>query len=578
MIKLLEKDPMLKSLEIKDFALIESLMLEFSPNLNILTGETGAGKSVIVDALMLALGDRGSADVVRKTSKKATIECIFSFPVSHRIFKELEDNDYDIFDNEVILRREISAKGISRCFLNDTPIPVSKLKEYGDTLVDFHGQHDHQILLNTKSHIFILDNISGIEHHLNDHKRLFNELKDTINNYSELSAKGSELKRSAELMQFELDEINKISPEENEESKIENELKILENFELLLDLSNEVFSKLYESDSSAHEKISDAHKAIRQLAQIDDSFSVYAKECNAALIAIDEIAKYTRDYSSAIEFDPEKIEKMRERVSLLRGLRKKYGAYDQIFERKKFLEGQLSLVSNYDNDLNDITNEIIQKKHDLGNLANKISDLRKLHSEKFSASIIQKLNVLGIYKADFKVEITNTVLEDADIRDITAEINGKHYKLNQKGIDRIEFLISTNPGEPLKPLARIASGGEISRVMLAIKSIVADSENLPILVFDEIDTGISGRIAQIVGKEMRQLAVKHQILAITHLPQIAAMANRNIRVEKLERDGLSIIKGKTLSNEESLEEVAKLISGSEITHAALESARELQNS
>jgi len=567
---------MLKTIQIKDFALIENINLEFSPNLNIITGETGAGKSVIVDALMLALGDRGSADVVRKASKKAMIECVFILPVSHPIFKELVENDYDIFDNEVILRREISAKGVSRCFVNDTPVPVSTLKEFGDILVDFHGQHDHQILLNSKSHIGILDSSANFDGWLVKYNKQFSELKDLIIVYSYINKKGDELKHNSAQMQFELDEINKINPKENEEEELEEILRILENSELLLNLSNDVFSELYETETSAYGRLSKAARAIKQLAKIDSRFQVYIEESNSALIAVDEISKFTRDYSSSIEFDPEKAEELRERVTRLRGLRKKYGTLKHVLERKQLLERELSLVKDLDNDIEQQKKAIQQKKSQISDIVLKISDIRQKQAKLFSKELKTMLDLLGINKADFKVDFKYNESNSSDISDLSVRIDDVYYKLSSKGIDKVEFLISTNPGEPLKPLAKIASGGEISRVMLAIKSIVADSDDLPILVFDEIDTGISGRVAQIVGVEMRKLAEKHQIISITHLPQIAAMANRNIRVEKFERNGQSIISGRVLNIDDALEEVAKLISGSEITPAAMESARELQ--
>jgi DNA repair protein RecN (Recombination protein N) len=567
---------MLKSLQIKNFTLIENVFLDFSPNLNIITGETGAGKSVIVDALMLALGDRGSSDVVRKSSKKAMIECVFVLPVSHPIFRSLEENDYDIFDNEVILRREISNKGVSRCFVNDTPIPVSTLKEFGDILVDFHGQHDHQILLNSKSHINILDSISDLHHLLEEYKIQYNSLKELIISYEEICTKSDLLKENADLMQHELSEIIYVNPEENEEEKIEEDLRILENSELLLNLTSEAFSELYESENSAHERISKAVKAIQQLARIDSRFSVYINESNSALIAIDEIANFARDYSSSIDFDPERTEQLRERAIQIKALRKKYGSIRKVLERKDFLEDELSLVKNLDHEINKKKELVLGKKTEVAEIISKISNIRQERSLSFSNALINKLHLLGINKADFRVEITQNETTISGISDLSVEIGNKHYKLTSKGIDKVEFLISTNPGEPLKPLAKIASGGEISRVMLAMKSILADSEDLPILVFDEIDTGISGRIAQIVGMEMRQLSEKHQIISITHLPQIAAMAHRNIKIEKSESNGQSIISGKSLDDEDSLREVAKLISGSEVTAASLESAKELQ--
>ena len=569
---------MLKSLLIKNFALIEKLELEFSPTFNVIIGETGAGKSIIIDALMLALGERASTDFIRKGEKKAIIEAVFSINKDKEFIRQLIDLGYEIDDNDLILRREILDKGNSRCFVNDTPIQVNLLKQLGDNLVDFHGQHDHQLLLKTEYHIRILDNLSSFNELQEKYLKNYNELKDKINYSKELHKREKEYKQKEELFRFELAEILKVAPLPDEENLLESELNILQNSEKLFTLSSELYNILYEGVNSAHDLLINAKKNIEQISAIDASYIEFVNECNSAVISIDEISKFTKDYNSKILFDPERIEEIRERITQLKGLRKKYGTFEQIFSRQSVLENELALIENFDTEKSKVKQEIIGLKLSLGVIANEISIKRKISAEKLEKSIVETLKLLGIENGSFKTLITNEEINislQANEQQITAIINNMEYKANNNGIDKVEFLISTNKGEEPKQLSEIASGGEISRVMLSIKNIIAESDEVPLLVFDEIDSGISGRIAQKVGITMKQISEKHQIIAITHLPQIAALADRNIHVVKSESDENTIVNAYILDEEKKIYEIAKLISGEEVTEASIEQAYKL---
>jgi DNA repair protein RecN (Recombination protein N) len=572
---------MLKTFHIKNFALIDSVELEFSPNLNIITGETGAGKSIIIDALMIALGERASNDYIRTGEKKAIIEAIFQFPKKHKVFKFIKENGYECENNEVILRREISLQSSTRSFLNDSPISASLLKQFGDSIIDFHGQYDHQLLLHSDSHISLLDDVAGLDEDLEGFRNKLKDLKNLIHNYENLCKKEKEFKLREESHKYELNEINKLDPKPNEENILEEELTIKENSELLLNLISELYGNLYEEENCVLDKLKVSNKLLENLVKIDNSFKTYLDELASAAVSINEISKFANNYKNSISLDSERIEEIRERLLLLKGLRKKYGSFEEIFNRKNELEINLNLIENFEDEIKKLQNEIFDSKTSLGTIANEISIKREKFAISFESSIVAVLKNLGINEPNFKVnfqkEIFNENENHSDISSMSVICDKKEYAVNDNGIDIIEFYISANKGEDVKPLASIASGGEISRVMLALKSVLAESVSLPVLVFDEIDSGISGRVGRQVGITMKKLAKKHQIIAITHLPQIASLADLHINVVKIEQKDKTVISAKKLNEKEIVNEIAKMLSGSNITDTSIKSAKELIN-
>ncbi|HPI18843.1 MAG TPA: DNA repair protein RecN [Candidatus Kapabacteria bacterium] len=565
---------MLSHLFIQNFALIEKIELDFAPGLNIITGETGAGKSVMVDALQLALGERANSDLIRSGERKAIIEAIFKIHPNHSIFELLKEEDLDTEDSSLILRRELSDKGTSRSFINDTPVQLSFLKTIGDLLADFHGQHQHQLLLRKEIHIKILDNIADLNVKKKNYFHLFHQIQTSIEQLHQLLNKENEIKLKKEQYEFELSEIKKIAPKENEYDELEKQINIMQNSELLFNLSNDLNVFLSEDDYSARARLIKSQKILEQISGIDSSFEVFLRECSSALISIDEISKFTFSYLQNISFDPEKIEAMRERQLLLKGLRKKYGTVEQAIERTIFLEQELSLISNFDSEINKKILEIQHLKIELGIHASEISQIRKDSAKKFEKAIEEYLIELGIAFPQFKVTINQEEISNnlnisklkniknsaiaANIHQVTATIGKQEFKAYPDGIDLVEFFISTNKGEVPKPLVSVASGGEISRIMLALKNIIAKSDELDLLIFDEIDTGVSGRIATKVGQAMKNLTDHHQVIAITHLPQIAAFADSNILVEKVEENNNTYTRMKILEEKEKVYEVARL--------------------
>ncbi len=547
----------------------------FGDGLNIITGETGSGKSVIMGALSVLFGGRGSAELVRPGARKAVIEGIFANinPIAEDI---LRTNDIDSFGDELILRREINSKGVSRCFINDTPVTVTILKEFGRRLADLHGQHEHQSLLYRENHINILDNAGDYKPLLSDFSKLKSDLDVKLAEYRKLLKRENELRQKEDFLRHQLEEIEKISPEPEEDEKLENELRIAENYETLYSGALELNGLLYNDEISAHDILTRCKEMIESLNSIDNSFSDFVEEIKTALISVDEVASFASDYSSGINFDQQRIEEVRLRLLELKGLIKKFGPIDEILRKKDEIESELLLIDNFDDDILSYKKQIELYQTDLGKIAQEISSGREKFSKKFESGIIKSLSKLGIDSAVFNVDISKKEIQPKDNSQIScAKINGKYYEINDSGIDDVTFLISANKGIQPGPLSDIASGGELSRVMLSIKQVIAQSDDIPLFVFDEIDTGISGRIAGKVAASMKELSAFHQIIAITHLPQIAAIGDKNYIVFKNETNGRAEIQFSSLNNDEKIREIAKLLSGEEVTEVSVRSAEEL---
>lgn len=564
---------MLKSLEIKDYALIDHINVEFGKGLNIITGETGAGKSILIDAMSLLLGERASTEVVRKGAQKSFVEGIFDVELNKKVKSFLDENEID-FQPELIIRREISLKGSNRCFVNDSPVALNIVKELGDLLVDLHGQHEHQSLLRTETHIDFLDEFGGNEKLLNDYKNQYKELLSRQNELKELRSKEESLKEKKEIYNFQIKEIDAVNPQQDEDELIANELNILENSEKLLELTDDVYNKLYDGDPSVIDLLGDTKHKLNQLSNIDKTFLESEGECDSALAIVKELANALRNYKSRIDVDPKEVEAKRERIGSINLLKKKYGgSIAKIIEHREKIGKEFELADNFSEAIRKLQKDILLIKITTGESAVKLSSARKKQAGKVETEVKKVLAQLGIPDAIFKVNLKQN---ESDLNNNhSVLVKDKSYICTETGIDEVEFYISTNAGEDVKPLVKVASGGEISRIMLSLKTILAKSDKLPLLIFDEIDTGVSGRIAQKVGAALKDLASFHQIISITHLPQIAGMADQHYAVEKNQVDHRAVSSIRRLSNDERINEVAKLISGEELSKESIESAKQL---
>ena len=568
---------MLKTLSIKNFALIEFVEIEFESGLNILTGETGAGKSIIIDALSLILGDRAKNDIVRKGTEKALIEGIFGMAGNVHIEKLLDQNGIEQCD-DLILRREVSVKGQSRCFINDTPVPLTVLKEIGDHLVDLHGQHEHQSLLRTETHSALLDEFGGLEGLVREYKSSYERLTELFSALRALLQKERELKEKRDLYDFQIKEIDGLDPRAGEEAELENELRILENSEKLFEATSNLHQMLYEGEQAVYDSLVKARNQLEDLAEIDQTFNDAKNECASAAAIIGELTKFIQSYNAKIEFNPERLEQIRERLGRLTLLKKKYsGSLEHIIQHRQKIGVEFAMAENFESEIHKLSARIEEERKLCSSAAQRLSAKRRELVPKIGKSVCTELSKLGIANAQFDVRIENSVLPNMDDAQSFAYVRfgRESYAAFADGIDRVEFYMSANIGEDLKPLVRVASGGEVSRIMLALKTILSKADRLPLLVFDEIDVGISGRIAQAVGKSLKSLSQFHQVISITHLPQIAGLADCHYRVEKKESKQRTTSNIRKLNDDERVREVARLLSGEEVTEAGMHGAREL---
>jgi DNA repair protein RecN (Recombination protein N) len=571
---------MLKSLQIRNYALIEELSVPFSSGLVIITGETGAGKSIIVDALGLVLGERASTEAVRSGTEKAIVEGLFDVTGNARVNELLQANELDTAD-ELIVRREVSIKGQSRCFINDSPVTLALLKQVGELLVDLHGQHEHQSLLRVDTHCGMVDDFGGLDGMVRDYRDAFQGLKALASEVQELRDREQQLREKRDFCLFQAEEIDAVAPQAGEEERLETDLRILENSERLHTATTDLHTALYESDRSAHDLLVIARNQLHTLAAIDPQFAEAAKECASAAAIVNELAKFIQGYNARVEFAPDRLEELRERLGRIAFLKKKYGgSIESILAHREAIRRDLELADNFDGVLQKMQKDLDVARTECAARAERLSVKRHEVGKKIDKAIVQELAKLGIANARFTTHIDQTALENGRAARTAlpddAVLRGKTpVRLNARGYDDVEFYISTNAGEEEKPLTKVASGGEISRIMLALKSILARTDRLPVLIFDEIDVGVSGRIAQAVGASMKSLAAFHQVIAITHLPQIAGFADTHFVVTKTEQSGRASTSLRRLTLDEQVREVARLMSGAEVTEAGLVSAREL---
>lgn len=562
---------MIQSLYIKDFALIDELDVRFEKGLNVLTGQTGAGKSIIIGALNMILGERADTEVIRQGADKAVSEAIIQVSQNDSLKQLLEENAVD-FSEELILRREIRHNG-SRAFINDTPVNISVLKQVGDQLVDLHGQHDHQMLLRDEHHRGVIDQFDSVQPLLQAYRDEYQKMAVLQKELKDLRRREQELKEKTELYRFQVKELEAAALDPDEEAGMRAEMNLLDNAEDLDRKAAAITEIGNGEDVGLMDMLNSIKLHLEDMARIEPEFETYLQEVTTARISIQEAVQFAERYRNNIEFNPQRLEVLRRRQSELNRLQKKYQRpVPELISYYNEIRGELNVAENFDVEIERMEQKIRQQARILKEKAAQLHDKRLSEGEKLSVDIVDSLKDLGIPNGQFRVDVQWVFGEKGWI-----EIGGKPVECSTDGCDEVRFFISTNKGEEPKPLARIASGGEVSRVMLSLKSILAREHHLPVMIFDEIDTGISGHISEKVGRVMRQLSGACQIVAITHQPQIASQAHRHYKVEKVEENGRTLTRIVPLSKEEHIREVAGLMSGEEITDAALSSAKELIN-
>ncbi|MEM6327474.1 MAG: DNA repair protein RecN [Bacteroidota bacterium] len=564
---------MLRSLYIRDYALIEELEVEFDSGLNIITGETGAGKSILLGALKLLLGERASTEALRTGAKKAIIEGVFDNANEGRLPVLLESHQIEPEPSGLLtIRREVSERG-SRAFLNDTPATLDVLREVASNTIDLHGQHEHQSLLRTETHVELLDNFGGLGGLLATYRERYAALAALFHERTDLVKRKDDLARQKELYGFQIEEIDKTAPVVGEADELEAERRVLENAETLYESTAALYESLGESEDALYDRLVVVRNQIQDLARIDASFDETLEDVRSAEVVLKEAMQFLQDYNARIEFNPERLDEIRERLGELDYLGRKYGGtIEAVLAHREEIGAAFQLAKDFDGAIARLDERIEEGKAALSRAAYRLSQKRHEVAERIEQMIAVELAGLGMPHARFEVRFTHQDDPDGWVRLGT---EGRQVAAFPAGADLVEFYITANLGEDLKPLAKTASGGEISRIMLALKTILAKSERLPILVFDEIDVGISGPIARRVGESMRGLASYHQIIAITHLPQIASLGDVHFSVAKEIADGRTKTRISQLDESERAEAVAQLLSGDAPTDAALQSAREL---
>lgn len=565
---------MLSTLAIRDYALIERLEIEFGRGLNILTGETGAGKSIIVGALGMVVGERASTDRVRTGARKAWIEAVFEDANTAPLNALLMEHGIEPMPG-LILRREIG-KTQSRAFINDTPATLALLRRVAAQLIDLHGQHEHQSLLRTETHIQLLDNFGRLGGLLSRYRQAYAEVASLLERRRRVTGEQQGLQAQKERLAYEIEEIDAVDPEPDEEERLEEEHRRLEHAERLFSSTATLYEMLYARESSTSDQLVIARNELQALARIDRSFDAILEEMRSAHIAVEEAASFLQEYNAHIEFSPDRLERIRERLGDLDRLKRKYGGTLAAVRLHRARIGErLELAENYDAALEKIDEEIRQAQEVLSRAALRLSEKRHEVAERIEGAIASELAKLGIAGSRLEVRFERRPESSGWIRLAVAGQPDARFAAYANGMDKVSFFISTNVGEVPKPLARVVSGGEISRIMLALKTILARSDRLPVLVFDEIDSGISGAVAARVAASLRALARYHQVIAITHLPQIAAQAETHFLVEKQVEGSRTVTGIRRLAEGERAEHVASLFAGTTVTSTTLETAHEL---
>ncbi len=561
---------MLRTLHIRDYALIESLEVDFDSGLNVLTGETGAGKSIIIGALKMILGERARSGVIRTGSRRAVIEGFFdevTMPGVQVLLAEcgLEPSSH------LILRRDI-ASGYSRAFINDTPATLPVMRAVAAHLIDLHGQHEHQSLLRTETHLVLLDYFGSLSGLRADYERHYATMASLMERRADMERQQRQTRALKERLAYEIREIDAIAPDVEEEQALVDEQRRLENAERLYSTTASLHEMLYAKESATADELIIARNALQSLARIDKVFDAAYDEIRTAQIVVTDVAALLQDYNARIEFNPVRLDAIRGRLGELDNLKRKYGGTtESVVEYRAKIGGQHDLLVNYRKSMDALQQRIQDQQALLSEAALRLSNKRHEAAEHVEHSVAAALRPLGMPAARLVVRFERRADPEGWIRLSETE----RYRAFRHGMDRVEFRMVTNHGEPARSLRRVASGGEISRIMLALKTVLAKSESLPILVFDEIDSGVSGSIARKVGECMAALGRYHQIIAITHLPQIAALGQAHFAVDKRVEGGRASTHIRRLTGDERAEHVARLFSGSEVTDAMRASAREL---
>ncbi|WP_049175768.1 DNA repair protein RecN [Ligilactobacillus salivarius] len=550
---------MLQELSIKDFAIIDEIQISFQPKMTVLTGETGAGKSIIIDALGLLAGGRGSTEFIRKGEKKAVIQGLFTLPREANTYNILEEYGIDSEDGQIILQRDLYRGGRNICRINGMMVNLATLRKVGETLIDIHGQNEHQELMKPENHIDLLDEYDKKT------SQLRNQYQVVYQNYRKLklSMEKKEADEKAwaqrlDMLNFQVKEIEEAGLKINEEDELVEEKNKLDNFQAIHDALELSYQILSGEKIDVVGNLGNAMNEFSDVSDLSENLQEINTKISDAFYSLEDAARDISDELDSMEWNGERLNEIEERLELIHQLKRKYGdTIEDILHYHSRIEKELREMENAEQNSEKQERQLSEALEKVKELAIKLSKQRKKSAKKLEKMIHEQLSALYMDKAVFEVKCLN------------------NSKLYSKGIDKVEFYIQTNPGEEMGPLAKIASGGELSRIMLALKTIFSQKMGVTSIIFDEVDTGVSGRVAQAIAEKISQISNNSQVLCITHLPQVAAIADNHYYISKSVNDGRTETSLKELDEKQKIREIARMLSGSEITELTLKHAEEL---
>lgn len=553
---------MLNELSITNFAIIDEIHVSFSEGLNVISGETGAGKSIIIGAVSLLLGDRATTDMIRTQADTATVEAVFDISCNKPLQDKITDMGFPSGD-ELVIRRIISNAGKNRAFLNGQSATLMNLSTVSELLINICGQHEHQVILNAENHIDILDEFGGCLPERTFYEEFYNQYQQVRNQIEKLNHLRKSREEKADLYKFQLKEIQDIDPQPSEDLLLADEKKILANAQKLADYAHRAYDLLYGDGDCAMVKLKEVQNQVKEIKKIDAGLKIADADMEGSFIALQEAALILRDYGKNIYFDSGRIAAIDDRLELLNRLKRKHGgSLDAVLDKKREIEESLKTVFSLEEELEKLNQQEGSIKENLRRSAEILSQRRKQAATKLKEAVDREIRALNMPHASFNVNFQNMADDDSDT-------------FGPKGRDEIEFYLSANKGEESRPLIKVASGGELSRIILALKNVLSRTGSVASIIFDEVDNGIGGAVAEIVGRKLKEVSVNHQVICITHLPQIACFGDNHMYVSKKVVKGRTVTFVEELDDQQKIEEISRMLGGVHVTKATREHAREM---
>jgi DNA repair protein RecN (Recombination protein N) len=575
---------MLSLLKIKNIALIDEIGLEFAAGLNLLTGETGSGKSIIVDSLSALTGDRISSELIKEGASEARIEGLFNVISTTDLRRIFDESGIELDaggEIDLIVRRELSAAGKNRIFVNNQLVTQNFLKKIGAFLVDIHGQGEHAALFDSATHLEMLDEYAGLKNEREAAAEKYRAMANIRREIEKLQSNEAQKLQLLDVLQFQVNEIKNVDLQTGEDETLEEEKRRLNNVEKLTALSAEAYALLYENGESSLTTLEKAARKIDELTEYESSFHEYTEGLRTAKAVLEDLAFSVRAFRGSLEFSPERLEEIDNRLAEISRLKRKYGgSIESILAHLQESEERLGNVETAELREKELRRELEKAREDYLKIARELHEKRERAAREFEKEVEENLKMVALEKACFEVRISSVRTGSGSDRQTLATASGTDNEpadrsFTAKGFDSIEFYFSANPGEPVKPIAKVASGGEASRLMLILKTTAKLSEHKKAMVFDEIDAGIGGRVAEAVGLKLKELAKTQQVLCVTHQPQIASLADHHFLVEKETAKTRTEIRVKKLDEKEKVEEIARMLAGETISETARQHAKEM---